>query len=55
MRARTKAAAHDLAVLKHITLNLIRLDPIKRRGGIKARPFIAATSDTYPAELLGLA
>jgi len=55
MRARTKHAAHNLAVLKHITLNLIRLDPIKRKGGIKARRLIAATSDKYRAQLLGLA
>ncbi len=54
MRARTRAAAHNLAVLKHITLNLIRLDPSKRKGGIKARRLIAATSDIYRAELLGL-
>ena len=54
MRARTKAAAHNLAVLKHITLNLIRIDPIKRKGGIKARRLIAATSDAYRAKLLGL-
>jgi predicted transposase YbfD/YdcC len=55
MRARTKAAAHNLAVLRHITLNLIRLDPVKRRGGIKVRRLIAATSDLYRAQLLGLA
>jgi len=55
MRARTKAAAHNLAVLRHITLNLIRLDPVKRKGGIKARRLIAATSDLYRAQLLGLA
>jgi predicted transposase YbfD/YdcC len=55
MRARTGHAAHNLAVLKHITLNLIRLDPIKRKGGIKARRFIAATSDHYREHLLGLA
>ena len=54
MRARTKAAAHNLAILRHITLNLIRLDPIKRKGGFKARRFIAAASDRYRAELLGL-
>jgi len=54
MRARTKHAAHNLAVLKHITLNLIRLDPTKRKGGIKARRLIAATSDNYRAQLLGL-
>jgi len=54
MRARTKAAAHNLAIVRHITVNLIRLDPIKRKGGIKARRLIAATSDSYRAELLGL-
>jgi predicted transposase YbfD/YdcC len=55
MRARTGHAAHNLAILKHITLNLIRLDPIKRKGGIKARRFIAAASDQYREYLLGLA
>jgi len=55
MRARTGHAAHNLAVLKRITLNLIRLDPIKRKGGIKARRLIAATSDLYRTQLLGLA
>jgi predicted transposase YbfD/YdcC len=55
MRARTGHAAHNLSVLKHLTLNLIRLDPIKRKGGLKARRLIAATSDAYRAELLGLA
>jgi hypothetical protein len=28
---------------------------VKRKGGIKARRLIAATSDAYRAELLGLA
>ena len=55
MRARTGHAAHNLAVLKQLTLNLIRLDPCQRKGGIKARRLIAATSDTYRAQLLGLA
>lgn len=54
MRARTRHAAHNLAVLKRITMNLIRLDPIPRKGGIKARRLIASTSDDYRAELLGL-
>jgi hypothetical protein len=54
MRARTGFAAHNLALLKHISLNLIRLAPVKRKGGIKARRFIAATSDDYRAQLLGL-
>lgn len=47
-------AAHNMAILKQITLNLIRLDPVKRKGGIKARRLIDATSDDYRAELLGL-
>jgi len=55
MRARTGHPAHNLAILKHITLNLIRLDPIKRKGGIRAGLFIAATSDRYREHLLGLA
>ena len=55
MRARTGHTAHNLAVLKHITLNLIRLDPTPRKGGIKARRLIAATSDLYRTQLLGLA
>ncbi len=54
IRARAGYAAHNLATLKHITLNLIRLDSVKRKGGIKARRLIANTSDSYRAELLGL-
>ena len=55
MRARSGHAAHNLAVLKHITMNLIRLDPVPRKGGIKVRRLIAATSDDYRAHLFGLA
>jgi predicted transposase YbfD/YdcC len=54
MRARTGFAAHNLSTLKHIVLNLIRLDKVKRKGGLKARRLIAATSDLYRAQLLGL-
>lgn len=54
MRARTKVSAHNLVALKHITLNLIRLDPVEPRGGIKTRRLIAATSDLCRAQLLGL-
>ncbi|GHU00769.1 hypothetical protein AGMMS49960_09570 [Betaproteobacteria bacterium] len=54
MRARSGHAAHNLAILKHITLKLIRLDPIPRKGSIKAKRFIAATSDAYRAHLVGL-
>ena len=54
MRARTGNAAHSFAVMRHFALNLIRLDPVKRKGGLKVRRLIAATSDAYCAELLGL-
>jgi len=55
MRARIGFAAHNLALLKHITLNHIRLDVGKRKGGLKARRLIASTSDDYRAQLFGLA
>lgn len=55
MRARSGHAAHNLAVLKHITMNLIRLDTVPRKGGIKVRRLIAATSDDYRVHLFGLA
>ncbi len=54
MRTRTGHAAHNFAVLRHIALNLIRLAPVKRKGGLKVRRLIAATSDNYRAQLLGL-
>ena len=54
MSARTGYAAHNFAVLRHIALNLIRLAPVQRKGGIKVRRLIASTSDTYRAQLLGL-
>jgi predicted transposase YbfD/YdcC len=54
MRARTGHAAHNFAVLRHIALNLIRLAPVQRKGGIKVRRLIASTSDSYRAQLLGL-
>ncbi|HUX66772.1 MAG TPA: hypothetical protein VMV31_04715 [Terriglobales bacterium] len=45
MRACTKAAAHNLAVLKHNPLKPIRLDPVKRKGGLDTRHPIVATCD----------
>ncbi|SFB44232.1 hypothetical protein SAMN04244571_02841, partial [Azotobacter beijerinckii] len=54
MRARTAHAAHNLATLKRLTLNLLRLDPSQRKGSLKTRRLIANTSDEYRAELLGL-
>ena len=41
---------HKLVVLKHITLNFICLDLVKRKGGVKARRLVAATpTDTAPS------
>ncbi len=54
MRARTDNAAHNFAVMRHFALNLLRLTPSKRKGGLKVQRLIAATSDSYRAQLLGL-
>jgi hypothetical protein len=54
MRARTDHAAQNFAVLRQFVLNLLRLAPVKRKGGLKVQRLIAATSDTFRAELLGL-
>ena len=40
--------------MRHFALNLIRPDLIKRKGGLKIRRLISATSDAYRAELIGL-
>ena len=53
-RARTDNAAHNLAVMRHFVLNLIRLAPVKRKDGLKVQRLIAATSDSFRAQLLGL-
>jgi hypothetical protein len=42
---RKASAAHDLSMSKHITMNLVRLDPVARKGGINERWSITATSD----------
>lgn len=54
MRTRTDYAAHNFAVMRHVALNLLRLASSKRRGGLKVQHLIAATSDDYRAQLLGL-
>ena len=38
-----------------MTINLIRLAPVLREGGINARRLIAETSDTCRDQFLGLA
>lgn len=54
MRARTGHAAHNLAVVRYFVLNMIRLSPVQRKGGLKVKRLIAATSDTYRTQVLGL-
>jgi len=40
--------------MRHVALNLIRLDPVKRKGGLKGLRLVAATSNADHAELFGL-
>lgn len=51
-RARAGHIAHNLALVRHIALNLIRLDT-SRKASIKTKRLLAATSDEFRAELLG--
>jgi len=51
-RARTGHVAHNLALVRHIALNLIRLHT-SRKASIKTKRLLAATSDGFRAELLG--
>lgn len=51
-RARTGHVAHNLALVRHIALNLIRLNT-SRKASIKTKRLLAATSDEYRAELFG--
>lgn len=53
-RARTDDAAHDFSVMRHFALNLSRLPPVKRRRGLKVRRLVAATSNSYRAEIPSL-
>ena len=49
---RTGYAANNLAIVRHIVMNLLRLNT-SRKGSIKTKRMLAATSDTFRAELLG--
>ena len=51
-RGRTGHVAHNLALVRHIALNLLRLNT-SRKASIKTKRLLAATSDRYRAELLG--
>ena len=52
-RARTQHAAHNLALVRHIAINMIRLNS-SRKASIKVKRLLAATSDRFRCELLGL-
>jgi predicted transposase YbfD/YdcC len=52
-RARVKNSAQNLAAIRRMVLNILRLDK-SRKGGIKARRLVANTSDQYREQLLGL-
>src|SRR5574338_309350 len=50
---RTGFAANNFAVVRHIAMNLLRLNT-SRKGRIKTKRMLAATSDKFRAELLGV-
>ncbi len=52
-RVRVENAAHNFAILRRITMNLLRRDT-KTRVGLKTRRLKAGASDQYRASLLGL-
>lgn len=52
-RVRSGYAANNLAVVRHIVMNLLRLDTT-RKASLKSKRMLAATLDDYRAELLGL-
>jgi predicted transposase YbfD/YdcC len=54
MRARVKNAGANLAIVRRLVLNLFRLDTAKKKCGIYTRRILAASSDSYRANLLGL-
>lgn len=51
-RARAGHVTHNLALVHHIALNLIRLDFLIKTS-IKIKRLLAATSDEFCAKLLG--
>lgn len=52
-RVRSGYAANNLAVVRHIVMNLLRLNTT-RKASLKSKRMLAATLDDYRAELLGL-
>ena len=52
-RVRSGYAANNLAVVRHIVMNLLRLNTT-RKASIKSKRMLAASTDQFRAELLGL-
>jgi len=48
---RTGYATHNLAIVRHIVMNLLGLNT-SRKGSIKTTRMLAATSNTFRAEVL---
>ena len=51
-RGRSGHIAHNLALVRHIALNLLRMDTT-RKTSLKAKRLVASASDEYRAKLLG--
>lgn len=52
-RARAGHVAHNLALVRHIALNLFRLHTTSRKTRIKTRRLLASASEELRAEMLG--
>jgi predicted transposase YbfD/YdcC len=52
-RVRSGYAANNLAIVRHIVMNLLRLNTT-RKASIKSKRMLAATIDDFRAELLGV-
>ena len=52
-RVRSGYAANNLAIVRHIVMNLLRLDAT-RKASLKSKRMLATTFDDYRAVLLGL-
>lgn len=52
--ARTGPIAHNVALVRQVALNLIRLDT-SRKASIKTKRLLASASDEFRAALLGVA
>lgn len=52
-RVRSGYAANNLAIVRHIVMNLLQLNTT-RKAGIRSKRMLAATIDEFRAELLGV-